>query len=164
MKKITPLFKGAITGVVMVIVASVLHYTNAPMNTGLQYLSLLLFAGGIAWTLIDYSKSPEYTGKFGDIFQQGFKCFVIIALVMITYLSIFINLNPKLKEEHLAEYKKGLIATETSRTPAEIDSMVETARSGYTTAMISTAIFQYLLLGSAVTLAGAGILLIRKKQ
>ncbi|MCG2615269.1 DUF4199 family protein [Terrimonas sp. NA20] len=164
MKKISPLVKGAITGGVMVIVASLLHYTNASMNTGLQYLSLFLFAGGIAWTLIDYSKSPEYTGKFGDIFQQGFKCFVIIALVMITYLSIFIKMNPKLKEEHLAEYRKELVKTETSRTPAEIDTMIETARNGYITSMVSTSVFQYLLLGSAVTLAGAGILLIRKKQ
>lgn len=162
-KKISPLIKGLITGIVMIAVGLALYYTNQSTNTGLQNISYLIYAGGIFWTLFGYSRSSEYTGKFGDIFLQGFRCFIIVTLVMITYMGVFSKMHPEIAEEYSKIYKEELLKTQKDRTPKEIEEVAERAKKGYTTALVYSSIFGYLLLGTVFTAAGAGILLIRRQ-
>lgn len=164
-KKLSPLIKGLITGIAMIIVASVLYYSNTSTATGLQNVALILFALGIFWTLFDYSRSEEYTGKFGDIFSQGFKCFIIVTLVMVVYIIAFTKTHPEMELEYAKAYREYLMENQPKdRTPAEIEEQVAKAKSNYTTTFVSGAIFQNLLLGAVFTAAGAGILLLRRKQ
>lgn len=164
MKKVSPLIKGLITAAAMIIVASVLYYSSASANTGLQNIAYVIFAGGIFWTLYDYSRSAEYAGKFGDIFLQGFRCFIIVALVMVVYLGIFLKMHPEIAEVSAKAYREYLMEKEKNRTPKEIDELVAKGKSNFTMTMVSGAIFQYLLLGSIFTAAGAGLLIIRRKE
>jgi hypothetical protein len=67
MNKTTPLVKGIITGIIMVILSLVFYYSQIPVESNLHYTIYILYALGIAWALIGYSRSVSYTGKFGDI-------------------------------------------------------------------------------------------------
>jgi len=162
MNKITPLFKGLITGVLMVMLSLLLIYTQQPPDSSLQYFSYVLFAGGIAWTLIDYSRSDAYTGKFGDIFGQGFRCFIIIVLVMVIFIAVYTILHPEIAEEAAQLYKADLIK-QGNKTPAEIEEIVSTVKKQFLVSNIMPAIFGTLITGAIFTAAGAGLLLIRKK-
>jgi hypothetical protein len=164
MKKLSPLIKGLITAALMIIVASVLYYSGSSTNTGLQNLGYFIYAGGIIWTLFDYSRSEAYTGKFGDIFLQGFRCFVVVTLVMVIYMGIFSKMHPEMAKEYGKLYKEEMLKTEKNRNATEIDEIAKKAEEGYTTALVYSSVFGYLLVGSVFTLAGAGLLLIRKKQ
>jgi MFS family permease len=162
MNKITPLVKGFITGIIMLATTLLLIYTKQPADSGLQYIVYVLYAGGIAWTLIDYSRSDTYTGKFGDIFGQGFRCFIIITLIMVIFTAVFSLTHPEIAEEAAKNYKAELIR-EKNKTPAEIETMVESAKKQFTTSSIWLAVFGTLIMGSIFTAAGGALLLMRRK-
>jgi hypothetical protein len=162
MNKITPLIKGIITGTLMVSTSLLLVYTKQPANSGLDYIVYVLYAGGIVWTLLAYSRSENYIPKFGAIFGQGFRCFIIITLMVVIFTGIYASLHPEIAEEAAKQYKAELIK-DGNKTPAEIESIVSNAKKQFVTGNISLAIFGTLIMGTIFTAAGAGLLLIRRK-
>jgi len=139
-----------------------LYYTKEPANSYLQYVGYAIYAAGIAWTLIGYFRSPNYSGKFGDIFGQGFRCFIVVALIMVVFQAVYVWLHPGIIEEAARMYKADLV-TKGNKTPAEIEALVETSKKQFLTGTIMGTIFGTLILGAVFTAAGAGLLLIRKK-
>jgi hypothetical protein len=162
MKKISPLLKGFITGAIMVGITMLFIYTNQPANARLQYLGYLLYAGGITWTLIDYSRSANYNPTFGSIFGQGFRCFIIITLMTVIFTAIYSYIHPEIAEEAAKLYKADLLK-EGNRTPVEIEQMVSNVKKQFITGNVSLAIFGSLITGSVFTAAGTGLLLMRRK-
>lgn len=162
MIKTTPLIKGAITGLLMVAASLMLIYATISAKSPLQYLVFALYAAGIAWTLIAYSRSENYTPTFKTIFGQGFRCFIIVALIMVVYRGIYINLHPEIAEEGARLYKQDLIKQGNKQLP-EIEAIVASAKKQFTAAEISLTIFGTLLSGVAFTVVGAFLLLMRKK-
>jgi Protein of unknown function (DUF4199) len=160
--KITPLIKGLITGGLMLTVSLVLIYTNPPVSSGAEYIGYILYAAGIAWTLIAYSTSESYIHKFGAIFGQGFRCFIIVTLIMVIFTGIYSYMHPEIAEEAAKLYKADLIK-EGNKTPSEIETMVTTAKKQFVTGNIMLAIFGTLTMGAIFTAAGAGLLLLRRK-
>ncbi len=161
MNKITPLIKGAITGVLMAVASFLMVTAKTPANYGI-YILYAIYAGGIGWTLYAYSKSPAYTGSFGGIFGEGFRCFIIVTLVVVVYTIIDINMHPEIAAESLRQYKADLVK-DGNKTPAEIEEIYNRAKNGFLLGSIYPAIFSTLITGALFTAAGAGILIMRKK-
>ncbi|MGZ5218617.1 MAG: DUF4199 domain-containing protein [Chitinophagaceae bacterium] len=162
MNKFTPLLKGIITGSAMIIVSLALFYSKIPVESNLHYVIYILYAAGIIWALISYSRSASYTGKFGDIFGQGFRCFIVVTLMMVAFTAIFSMQHPEFAEEAANYYKEDLIK-EKNKTPEEIEKLVGKARKQYTTGLVSLTIFGYLVTGAVITAAGSAFLLMRRK-
>jgi Protein of unknown function (DUF4199) len=160
--KITPLIKGIITGALMLAISLLLIYSKQPAGSGLEYVGYIIYAGGIAWTLIAYSRSETYTAKFGAIFGQGFRCFIIVTLIMVIFTGIYSYMHPEIAEEAAKLYKADLIK-DGNKMPAEIETMVTNAKKQFVTGNIMLAIFGTLIMGTIFTAAGAGLLLIRRK-
>jgi hypothetical protein len=161
MKKITPLLKGVITGILMVAVTLALFYTKKIPESGL-YVIYSIYAGGIAWTLLAYFRSPEYTGKFADAFGQGFRCFIVVTLIMVTFTGIFSAAHPEFAEEDAKLYREYLVEQK-NKLPAEIDAMVKDEKENYTTKNMWRAAFGTLISGAIFTAAGAGLLILRRR-
>ena len=161
MNKLTPLIKGIITGVMMVIVSLGLYYFKLPVESKLHYAIYLLYATGIVWTLIGYSRSASFTGKFADLFGQGFKCFIVVILMMVVFTAIFTMQHPEFAEEAATYYKEDLIK-EGNKMPSEIEKLVADAKKQYTTGLVSLTIFGYLITGAIITAAGSALLMRRK--
>ena len=141
-----------------------LFYSSQSVQSRFGYLSYALYGGGIIWTLLSYSRSPGYTGKFGDIFGQGFRCFIIVTLIMVAFTAIFSMSHPEFAEKDSELYRQYLIEQK-DKTPSEIDEMVASNKKHYTTTLIYSAVFGYLILGTLFTAAGAGgLLLMRRKE
>ena len=160
MNRLTPLVKGIITGIVLVIFSLVLYYSKTP-NSKLNYLIYLLYALGIAWTLISYSRSPGFTGKFADSFGQGFRCFIVVTLIMVAFTTIFSMQHPEFADEAATYYREDLVK-QGNKTPAEIDKLVADVKKQYTTSIVSLTIFGYLITGAIITAAGSALLMRRK--
>jgi len=156
----SPLLKGAVTGVVMVALSLVLA-SQLPADHPLQYSIYAVYAGGILWTLFDYRKSPAYTGRFADMFLQGFRCFIVVTLILVLFTGVSYKMHPEFIEE-AAKVRKEELKKEGNKTPDEIEAQVEKDKGQLTTFVISTAIFSYLLTGAVFTAAGAGLLLNRR--
>jgi hypothetical protein len=161
MNKLTPLIKGIITGVLMVISILIPFYLNLTAESFLQYVVYVIYALGIAWTLISYSRSASFTGKFADLFGQGFRCFIVVTLIMVAFTAIFTMQHPEFAEE-AAAYNKVYLVKEGNKTPSEIEKLVADAKKQYTTRLVSLTIFGYLITGTIITAAGSALLMRRK--
>ena len=162
MNRLTPLVKGLITGLAMIVFSLVLIYGKLPADSGFQYVGYALYASGIAWTLLDYSHSPEYNPRFGDIFGQGFRCFIVVILLMVIFTAVYGWMHPEIAEEAAKNYKADLLK-QGNKTPGEIETMVTAAKRQFLTSNIMLTIFGSLIMGAIFTAAGAGLLLMRKK-
>lgn len=165
MNTLTPLVKGMITGVTMAALTLGLYYADAPALPVFQILLYVIYAAGIAWTLLSYYRSTAYTGKFGDLFSQGFRCFIIVVLIMTAFTGIFSAVHPEFAEAESQRYKEYLLDTKKKdKTPAEINEMTVAYKKHYTTSLIYTSIFRYLIVGAFFTAVGAGLSLTRRKE
>jgi hypothetical protein len=160
-KKLTPAIKGTITAIAMIAVFLGIYYSGKDADTRLQYLVYILYALGIAWTVVAYRQSGSFTGKFGDIFSQGFKCFIIVTLVIAVFYGIFNYMHPEFAEETAIVYKEKLIK-ENQKLPPDIETEVATFKKQYILKMVSGAIFGYLIIGAGVTAVLSALLTRRR--
>jgi Protein of unknown function (DUF4199) len=161
LKKLSPAFKGLITAAVMIAVFLVIYYSGKDADARLQYMVYILYALGIAWTVVAWRQSPAFTGKFGDVFSQGFKCFIVVTLVIALFYGIFNYQHPEFAEETSIAYKEKLIK-ENLKLPTEIESEVATFKKQYNLKLVSGAIFGYLIIGAGVTAVLSALLTKRK--
>ncbi|RYY52692.1 MAG: DUF4199 domain-containing protein [Chitinophagaceae bacterium] len=160
--KLTPLLKGLITGAAMVLTTMLLVAYNVPDTSRLHYIVYGLYAGGIIWTLISFSRTPAFTGKFSELFGQGFRCFVVVTLLMVGYIGIYSFAHPEIAEERAPAYRQYLKENKKDMTPAEIDQEVENAKKSYVVSAMYPAVFSTLILGTIFTLAGSALVLMKK--
>lgn len=165
-KQISPTIKGLITAGLMLATALGIYLAKLSPDSPLQYIVYILYAVGITWTLVSYRQSETYTGKFGDLFLQGFKCFIVVTLVMVIFTAVFSKMHPEFAEEASQHYKEQLIKEKdkSNKTPAEIDEEVAKVKNYYTTGLVYASIFGYLIIGTVVTAAVSGLILIRREQ
>jgi hypothetical protein len=160
MLKLTPLVKGIITGVVMVLTTLTLYYSKLPQGSPVHYAVYLVYAAGITWTLLAYKRSAAFTGKFGDLFGQGFRCFIVSILLMVGFTYVFSKMHPEFAEEAAQYYREELVKDK-NKTPDEIDKLVTEAKKQYTTGIVYFTIFGYLIIGTVITAAGSALLMRR---
>ncbi len=161
LKNLNATKKGLITGLVMIGISLGIFYSGQPFDSPLQYLIYVVYAGGIVWTIYEFSKSEENTNKFGAFFLQAFKCFIVITLLMVVFTFVFNKLHPEFKEDMVKAYTDELVKKGNS-TPAEITKNIESAKDYYLTMLISGAIFGYLIIG-AVFSAATSLMFIKRK-
>ena len=159
--KITPALKGLITAAVMIGIFFIIYSMGKDADQRIQYFVYIAYILGIVWTVVAYSKSPAFIGKFGDIFGQGFRCFIVVTLLMALFYGIFNYAHPEFAEETSKAYREQLI-DEKQTLSTDLESKVATFKKQYITRLVSGAVFTYLLFGAAVTAAASAFLIRRK--
>lgn len=162
--KLKPAIKGLITAALMIILFLLIFMQGKDADPRLQYFVYLIYGLGILWSIVAHRRSPEFTGKFGDLFNQGFRCFIVVTLAMAIFYGIFNYFHPEFAEESAAAYKVQLQQEVADKKilPTDVDSQVSTYKKQYTLKLVSGAIFGYLIIGAGVT-AVISILSIRRK-
>jgi uncharacterized membrane protein YedE/YeeE len=159
---LSPLIKGIITAVAMIAVSLVTYYT-LPATSPLHYFVFATYAIGIIWTLIAHRNSPVYSGKFGESFNYGFRCFIVATFLMVLYTFAFNKMHPEFAEESTKLYKEQLLLEKnSSKTPEDIEAETIRYKNGYAMAVVYGSIFGYLIIGVVVTALGSLIITRRK--
>ena len=161
LKNLTATKKGLLTGLVMIALAILFYYSKLSFDSPFQYVIYIAYTFGIVWALFDFARNGQHTNKFGEYFLQGFKCFVVVTLLMVLYTLAFNKLHPEFKDQMGEAYKKELIS-KGNKTPAEIETTVKQAKDYYIVMLVSGAIFAYLIIGVVVTLVTTLMLRSRK--
>ena len=155
--RILPAIKGAITGLLMIGIVLAVYYSGQPSDSNIQYLIYAVYGVGIIWTLLAYRRSASFTGKFTDIFSQGFRCFIVVTLMMVLFTFVFNKMHPEFAEQSAASYKEHLLKQKDKLVP-DIDKEVANAKKNYNTVLVYGAIFGYLIIGAGVTAVVSAIL------
>lgn len=159
--RLRPTIKGVITAAAMIAVFLGIYYSGKNADTRLQYMVYILYALGITWTVVAYRQSNNFTGKFGDVFSQGFKCFIVVTLIIALFYAIFNYQHPEFRDEAAIAYKEQLV-DQKDKLPPDIESEVATYKKQYTLRLVSGAIFGYLIIGAGVTAVLSALLSRRK--
>lgn len=160
-KYLTATNKGLITGVLMIILSLVFFYSKQAADSPMQFAIYFVYALGVIWALADFSKKADTTAKFGEYFLQGFKCFIVVTLLMVLFTLAFNKLHPEFKDQMAENYKKDLLK-QGNKTPPEIEDTIKQAKDYYIVMLVSGAIFVYLVVGVIVTVITSFILRSRK--
>ena len=163
MKLKTPAQKGLVTGIVMIFVSVIIYYTKGNFQNKLQYITYAVYVAGIAWTLTEFSKSAGHPNKFGVYFSQGFKCFIVVTLLMVIFTFLFLLSQPQLKEEMAVIYKAELVKKGNSTLP-EMAEKIKLAKKSFLPSLIMGAVFGYLVIGAMVTAVTSGFLIQKNKK
>ncbi len=156
-------YKGLITGLLMIAMSLIFFYTGVPVESPWQYSIYLLYAGGITWSIYSFSGSADKNNTFANCFLQGFKCFVVITLLMVVFTYLFNKMHPEFADKMLSAYRTDLVK-EGNKTPAEIDAELTKMKNYYLPMMVSTAVFGFLLVGAAITGVASFLFMNRKQQ
>ncbi|MES2850084.1 MAG: DUF4199 domain-containing protein [Bacteroidota bacterium] len=162
MRNFTATQKGLITGAAMIVNSFLIYNIRGSFTNNLQYITYSLYVAGILWTLIDFSKAASTDTKFGGYFSQGFKCFIVVTLLMVLFTAGFLLMHPEMKEQMAAAYKADLIKGGNS-TPSEIEDKIAMAKKSFMPVLLMGAIFGYLVIGAIVTALTSAILMQTKK-
>lgn len=149
-----PAGRGALTGLAMILAGVLLKETGMQNESWAQYLLFILYAAGIGWTLWVAQKNPTLTGRFGGLFQQGFRHFAVTALVMVLFTVSLIWRHPEYAKEEAA-YQRTLLVETKKYTPDQIDELVREAEKQYPVRYISATVFGYLFMGAVFAAAGS---------
>lgn len=145
----------------MIIVSSLIYIFLKNFDNSLQFVVYLIYSAGIVWTILSFTKTNEFTGNFGQLFSQGFKCFIVVTLLMVLFTFIFLRLHPELKDQMAVSYKTELVK-QGNYTPAEMDTMIAKSKDYFVTMLVSMAIFGYLIVGALVSVVASAFLMKRK--
>lgn len=161
MRKLNATTQGLITGLAMIAGSMLIYRLQGNFDNNLQYIVYAMYIAGIIWAITHFKKHSSQKKNFKNYFSQGFKCFIVVTLLMVGFTWIFMVLNPGMEEEMAVNYRADLEAKK-NYTAAEIDSMVAKASEYFTPMLISMAIFGYLIIGALVTVVAS--LVISKRE
>jgi hypothetical protein len=154
---------GAITALLMIAISLFAFYgLKLPVENKLQYLVYAVFCGGILWALFGFKNFGGGDKTFKEYFSTGFKCFVVVVLLMAVYTFVFFSFNTAFRDAKIAENTK-LIIEQGNHLPNEIEENNKKLRQLFMPIMVSSAVFRYLIIGAIVSVVGAGFLSAGKK-
>jgi hypothetical protein len=162
MLRLNATYKGLVTGGVMVLICTYFGLVHDLTNP-LMFATYIAYIVGVMWTLVSFSVTSGNDNKFMTLFAEGFKCFVIVTLLMVIFWWIYLKLNPQVIEDGIAAGKK-MMQQQGNYTPAEIDAAAIEKRKHALTVLISFNVLKYLILGTLITIFGTVLILQRKKK
>lgn len=153
----TPVQKGLIISLILIVFGLVLYFTNQYMNKSLSYLQYVILAGGIIWSCNTYAKQMNGNVTFGNVFAHGFKTTAFVAALMAVYTLlavkfIFPEMMDKIMEAARQEMlKDGQMSSE------QVDQGIEMGKKFFVPFAIGGIIFFFALVGAIGSLIGASI-------
>jgi len=151
----TPATKGLVLGLILIVIGIAIYLSEVNMNSGIQYLSYLVFFAGIIFFISQYGKQINYASTFGNYFAHGFKISAIVTIIMIVFVVAFILLFPEFKEKAMEEARKNMQSQNLS--DEQMDKAIEISRKFFMTFVIGFTLIGYLICGAIASLIGAAI-------
>jgi Protein of unknown function (DUF4199) len=163
MRKISARNKGLITGVIMILISMVIFFVKKNFENNLQYITYTVYVAGILWTLFTFKQETNNTASFKQYFAEGFKCFIVVTLLMVLFTLVFLLLHPEMKEQ-MAVMMRTEISKLKDVTPLDIENRVASARKAFIPSLLIGAVFGYLAIGALISVVTAGFLSSQNKN
>lgn len=148
--------KGIVISLILIIIALVTYFLNMNTNSALQYVSYLIFIGGIIWSVNMYGKQIDHNSTFGNYFAHGFKVAALVTAIMIIYVVIFLYLFPDVKEKAM-EMTRTKMESKGQMTQDQINTALGFTQKFFMVFVIGGTLVGYLIFGAIASLIGAGI-------
>jgi len=164
MKNITATYKGLITGAAMIVLCLLAYFIwHIPFNTKEQLIVFPVYAAGIVWSLIVFNRNNKEDIKLKSYFQEGFKTFIVVTLLMVIYSFVYYKLDTSFIDSTIASNNAALVK-EGNHMPAEIAENAKQMKSIFLPMVVGINLFKYLIIGVLITVITGGFLISQKKN
>lgn len=156
-KKITsPVVKGLIISLILVVFGLIIYFTNQMQNKALGFVQYCVLIAGIIWGCIQYSKELHGDVTFGNVFAHGFKITAFVIVVMVIYFVLASKLLfPDMIDKAIEEVRTSM---EQKNTPdTQIETVVNMTRKYFIPFGIGGIIIGFGIIGAIASLVGAAV-------
>lgn len=148
-----------LVGSVFMIAALLAGYYEIITNAATaQLIAYGFYTAAVAATLLLHG---SFAKGFGGNFSTGFRCFIVVTLILVIFTFVFNALHPETAEQAALSYRESLLKVN-NRTPDEIVQEVKLFKEGFATMVVSRSIFGYLMYGAITTAIGSFLQTLRK--
>lgn len=152
----TPVVKGLLLSMILIVFGLALHFTGNSMNKSLGSIQYFIIVGGIIWACIVYANQMENNVTFGNVFAHGFKMTAVVAVITVVYTVLsFKVFFPEMIDIALEETTKQL---EKNNMPQEqMDTTLEMTRKFFIPFAIAGVLVGTMFIGAISSLIGAAV-------
>jgi hypothetical protein len=157
-KPISHMVVGLIISLIMIILFLGFYYTGNSFNKGpLSYLPLVVFGGGLIFSIVQFSKANNHNVTFGSCFSYGFKATAIIAIIMAVFVFCFITFVPEYKDQFMDFMRSEMEKNSQGLSEDQMDKSVGMIGKFFTISAVGGGLFMNLLIGAIASLIGAAV-------
>jgi hypothetical protein len=153
----SPVQKGLIISLVLIVFGLILYFTNQYMNKGLSYIQYVILLGGIIWSCQTYAKQMNGNVTFGNVFAHGFKTTAFVAALIAVYTLVAVKfLFPEMIDKIMESARQDMLK-DGKMSEDQINQGIEIGKKFFVPFAIGGIIFFFALIGAVGSLIGAGI-------
>src|SRR4051812_35385038 len=110
-KVTTPVVKGLIISLVLIVISIAIYFAGQTGNKSLGYIQYLVLLAGVIWGCVNYANQMNHNVTFGNVFAHGFKITAVVTVIVIAYTVlalkvIFPEMVDKILEQTTTELEK----------------------------------------------------------
>ena len=156
-KVTTPIVKGLVITLILIIYGLILYFSGQFMNKGLSYSQYIILVGGVIWSCTSYAKQMKGKVTFGNVFAHGFKTTAVIILLVVVYTFISIKfLFPDMIDKIVDASRKSM-EEQKNMSDEQIDSFLNGMREHFLLFTTSIIILLFAIVGLIASLIGAAV-------
>lgn len=155
-KIVSPQIKGAIIGLIIVILSIVGYYTGMGFNRGYQWIVNGVMIVAVIFACIHFANQKEGHVTFGKVFMHGFMTTLVLTTIVLIYVILafsilFPDMKEKIFEMQMQEMEKQNLDSD------KIEQASAMMKKFFWPFMIMGVIFGNLIFGCIGSLIGAAV-------
>lgn len=156
-KVTTPVIKGFIIALILIVYGLILYFVDNMQHPNLQYVQYAFFLAGIIWACISYSKQLNANVTFGNLFAHGFKTTAVITVIVLVYTILAFNvLFPDMVTKSI-DITRQKMESDGKATDSQIQKTVTMMKDHFTLFAVAGIIIGFAILGVVSSLIGAAV-------
>lgn len=153
----TPVEKGLIISLILIVIGLVLYFTNQYTNKTLGYLQYLVLMGGIIWGCIVYAQQMKGNVTFGNVFAHGFKITAFVAATLAVYTFVSVKfIFPDIIDKSI-DMMRAEMANNKDLTEENIQTALSMTRNYFVPFAVGGILVMFAIMGAISALIGAAV-------
>ncbi len=153
-KVTTPVIKGLIISMILIVIGLAIYFTGQVANKSLGYLQYLILFAGILWGCINYAKQLDGNVSFGNVFAHGFKITAVVTVILVLYTLLALTvLFPEMKDKLVEQAE--LEMEKQSMSDSQREQAISMMKNYMMPFAIAGILFFFMVIGLIASLIGA---------
>ena len=157
-KVTTPVVKGLIITLLLIVFGLIIYFTNQMGNSTIGYLQYVILIAGVIWSCTSFAKQMNGNVTFGNVFAHGFKTTAVVAVLLIIYTFIAIKfLFPDMVDQSLVIAKKKMEESPSKMSDEQIQQGLDMVKKFFLPIAIGGILLGFAIMGAIASLIGAAV-------
>lgn len=152
----TPVIKGLIISLALIVFGIAVYFAGQVGNQGLNSVQYIIIVGGIIWGCINYANQMNNNVTFGNVFAHGFKITAVITVIMIVYTVISLKLLFPDMADMIMDKAREAIAKK-NMSDDQTESALNMTRKFMVPFAIGGILIMFMIIGAIASLIGAAV-------